>query len=986
MHIRDLTNINEVEGKTASFAFGRMNPPTIGHKKLADAVLAQAGDPYIFLSQSQKPQTDPLDFVTKLALARKFFPGVSVGDPSVKTIIQALTKLDSLGYDNVIYVAGSDRIQDFTELLNKYNGKADKQGNIAYTFKDIQVVSAGERDPDAEGAEGMSASKMRAAAAKGDFEAFKSGTPEPKLAQTMYDRVRAGMGIKEEAPPGREKQVKALKGEVDNPYAVAWASYNKSKNKTNESVNLEDRMVKVIETLQDLHRAKPLDEATTQYVLKQVTTIREHLNNINEATLDLPDLESGDELMVGKFKNRRATIKDFKKDEHGQPVAVTNKGDQKIFKGRVKKLMPTEGKRIPRKKGQKAGSKKHSDLYTDENPKGTIQGLKFATVKDAEASVSKIRNSGKKHAHKIQAAIAMEQRAKAADKKTAAAVYRSYINSMKKKTKKMDEDALNEKCWDGYKQVGMKKKGKRKVPNCVPKSKTSEGKSPHKPGTEKYRKHMAAIHASAEPKGTMIERNTAQKALAGAKAQALATGGDTFGGSKTQEFGQNSTSTQKVVKKLQKKASGVAPAKPDIKGVMNQPGAKDFNEGISYDDPQFDVEWEEANRYPYLEKLGPEGWEELAKTGRAVRVTKDSVKNIGNTGADGSESLDDLEPEKVARLKQAMDSGTVEMPIVVKQPDGSLELIAGNTRLIGLISTQGEAQVWLVDASKKVELDEMTLARLKGKIFGKIMSRDKKEKLRQMIKDKGISTVSKMFGISNRELEELAGGQFAVEVKEGVGRIVKGVNTTQDVGVNQTKIEAAKLGSKVDKDGRPPLLHTKVAEGRLSKDNKSHGVVIKFVNHCKKKLQLPSIPTITLVDRIGDQTFGQYNTLKKDITIQLADRHIVDVLRTLAHELVHYKQGHMNPAAELDGRDGSEHENQANALAGKLMRQFGKRYPKLYENLQERVSIGVPLSSGLIVNIHPRRELKIKKSTKGRLNYENPRANRKSKTNRGATV
>jgi hypothetical protein len=443
---------------------------------------------------------------------------------------------------------------------------------------------------------------------------------------------------------------------------------------------------------------------------------------VPEATLDLPDLESGDELMVGKFKNRKATIKDFKKDEHGQPVAVTNKGDQKIFKGRVKKLMPTEGKRIPRKKGQKAGSKKHSDLYTDENPKGTIQGLKFATVKDAEASVSKIRNSGKKHAHKIQAAIAMEQRAKAADKKTAAAVYRSYINSMKKKTKKMSEDALNEKCWDGYKQVGMKKKGKRKVPNCVPESDTTEGKSPHKKGTEKYRKHMAAMHASVEPKGTMIE-------------------------------------------------------------------------GVSYADPQFDVEWEEANRYPYLEKLGPEGWEELAKTGRAVRVTKDSVKKIGNTGADGSESLDNLEPEKVARLKQAMDSGTVEMPIVVKQPDGSLELIAGNTRLIGLISTQGEAQVWLVDAST---------------------------------------------------------------LTEGVGRIVKGVNTTPDVGINQTKIEAAKLGSKVDKDGRPPVL--------------------------------------------------------------------------------------------------------------------------------ERGSIGVPLSSGLTVNVAPHRELKIKKSTKGRLNYENPRANRKTKSKRGATV
>jgi len=107
--------------------------------------------------------------------------------------------------------------------------------------------------------------------------------------------------------------------------------------------------------------------------------------------------------------------------------------------GRKKNEDIEEGKRIPRKKGQPAGSKKHSDLYTDENPKGTIHGLKFATVKDAEASVSKIRNSGKSHAHKIQAAVAMEQRAKAAGKTSAAAVYRKYINAMKKKTKAKNE-------------------------------------------------------------------------------------------------------------------------------------------------------------------------------------------------------------------------------------------------------------------------------------------------------------------------------------------------------------------------------------------------------------------------------------------------------------------------------------------------------------------------------------------------------------------
>ena len=91
--------------------------------------------------------------------------------------------------------------------------------------------------------------------------------------------------------------------------------------------------------------------------------------------------------------------------------------------------------RVPRKKGQPAKSKKHSDLYTDEDPKGTIRGLKFATVKDAEASIRKIKASGRSHAHKTQAAIAMEQRAKVAGKTAAAAVYRKFIEQQKKKTR-----------------------------------------------------------------------------------------------------------------------------------------------------------------------------------------------------------------------------------------------------------------------------------------------------------------------------------------------------------------------------------------------------------------------------------------------------------------------------------------------------------------------------------------------------------------------
>jgi hypothetical protein len=176
--------------KTAVLAFGRMNPPTIGHKKLADKVASLPGDSFIFVSQSQKPKTDPLSFADKLKYAKASFPNVTVGSSDVKTIIQALQKIESMGYDSIIYVAGSDRIEDFTKLINQYNGKE-------YNFNKIDVVSAGERDPDAEGAEGMSASKMRAAAAAGDFDSFKQGVANPKIAQQMFTDVRKGMGITE---------------------------------------------------------------------------------------------------------------------------------------------------------------------------------------------------------------------------------------------------------------------------------------------------------------------------------------------------------------------------------------------------------------------------------------------------------------------------------------------------------------------------------------------------------------------------------------------------------------------------------------------------------------------------------------------------------------------------------------------------------------------------------------------------------------------
>ena len=116
------------------------------------------------------------------------------------------------------------------------------------------------------------------------------------------------------------------------------------------------------------------------------------------------------------------------KKENLEPDFLRKLVEEELAKLAEKKTNP----RIPRKKGQKAKSKKHSDLYTDEDPKGTIHGLKFATEADAKKSVTKIRNSSRSHSHKVQAAVAMEQRAKAAGKASSAAVYRKYINSVKK--------------------------------------------------------------------------------------------------------------------------------------------------------------------------------------------------------------------------------------------------------------------------------------------------------------------------------------------------------------------------------------------------------------------------------------------------------------------------------------------------------------------------------------------------------------------------
>ena len=197
MHLRELF-LREDDRSTAVFAFGRFNPPTIGHQKLLDKIISMTkqvnGKGYLFLSQKQNNKTDPLTFKEKQDYLRMFYPQLAIGDAGVKTIIQALQKIQAEGRTKIVMIAGSDRVMEFQKLLNQYNGKPDKAGNELYKFDSIDVVSAGERDPDQEGATGASASKARELANKGQEHEFSKIIMGGNTGKKLYDIIQDRLG------------------------------------------------------------------------------------------------------------------------------------------------------------------------------------------------------------------------------------------------------------------------------------------------------------------------------------------------------------------------------------------------------------------------------------------------------------------------------------------------------------------------------------------------------------------------------------------------------------------------------------------------------------------------------------------------------------------------------------------------------------------------------------------------------------------------
>ena len=182
---------------TIAITFGRFNPPTIGHEKLLDRVSSVAeGDYRIYPSRSVDPKKNPLEPKEKIKFMQEMYPAhkdAIVNDAEKGNIFNVLAALNEEGYSSVTMVVGSDRVAEFSNLLNKYNG-------TAYNFEELKVESAGERDPDAEGVEGMSASKMRAFAAEGNLKEFAKGVPggNEQMANNLMNAVRKGMGVREE--------------------------------------------------------------------------------------------------------------------------------------------------------------------------------------------------------------------------------------------------------------------------------------------------------------------------------------------------------------------------------------------------------------------------------------------------------------------------------------------------------------------------------------------------------------------------------------------------------------------------------------------------------------------------------------------------------------------------------------------------------------------------------------------------------------------
>ena len=399
--------------KTVAFTFGRFNPPTIGHEKLINKVKSVRADDYrIYLSRSEDPKKNPLSPRQKLSYMKKMFPSHArnIMINTTNMILDICTELYKQGYTEISMVVGSDRVREFDTIIKKYNDVKSRHGY--YNFEKINIVSAGERDPDAEGATGMSASKMRAAAAKGDLSSFSKGLPSGVNADALMKDVRRGM------------RLAANYMYIQNVRPIASLEEFEQKQIRDLYIremifNINDEVAYIKEDV----KGKVVRKGTNYVVLE------DNNNNLHKAWIwDCIPIPADREVEVREHDldvdYGFEAVSEIKEDLDAQPQDRD-----------VKKVKGTQPKKYY-KSLSKDTKKKRADYFkskdTTKNDNKPAPGDKDAKTKPSI------------HTQK----------------------YKKMFGEFKKN--------LHDACWTGYKQVGMKNKGGKQVPNCVPESMSME--------------------------------------------------------------------------------------------------------------------------------------------------------------------------------------------------------------------------------------------------------------------------------------------------------------------------------------------------------------------------------------------------------------------------------------------------------------------------------------------------------------------------------
>ena len=402
------------EAKSVAFTFGRFNPPTIGHEKLINKVKSVSANDYkIYLSRSEDPKKNPLSARQKLTYMKKMFPSHArnIEINPTNMVLDLATDLHKKGYTDITMVVGSDRVREFEGILKKYNDVKSRHGY--YNFDNINVVSAGERDPDAEGASGMSASKMRAAAAKGDLQSFRKGLPTGVDAMKIMNDVRKGMRL-----AASSGSVGAFLGYREKPIA-SMEEFEQNQVRdlyVREMIfNIGDKVDYVKEDIEGIVKRRG-----TNYVV-----LEDNNNNLHKAWIwDCIPVPS----------DREAEVREYNLDVDYGFEAVSEKKEyghtDDLPQDRdVKKVKGTQPKKYYKQLSKDVKSKRAAHFKSQDTEKGPY---KPAPGDD------KAKTKPSKHTQK----------------------YKKMFGELKQD--------LADACWKGYKQVGLKDKNGKKVPNCVP--------------------------------------------------------------------------------------------------------------------------------------------------------------------------------------------------------------------------------------------------------------------------------------------------------------------------------------------------------------------------------------------------------------------------------------------------------------------------------------------------------------------------------------